>query len=496
MSVIENTIVKIHDTNVALPFQLFDDIEYQFGTIEIQMKPNLPIINNPIYLIFNIDVSGSMGDKCIDGRTKMEHIKYTLENMIRLFHKHQETNISIYVQCFDSNVKQIIDTINLHDTEIEEIIRLLKNIYPENLTNIELALQTAQEKIENYHQNNPDSEIIHIFLTDGDITKGSIDNNYLSTLVSQKCKNIFIGYGINHNSVLLSSLSKNKNDEYRFIDALEKAGLVYGEIIHGILYTALKDVILSTEEETEMYNFLTNTWEKRLEIGNLSSEQMKTIHIRSKTQQNIFLSGKTVDENIIIFEATSKCTVDLSIYMFRQKTQELLYEVRKVSEKYKSNIFDYSIPMYNKPSNIQNIEDAEINGVKDKLKEFHKLMMEYKNANNINNPMMEMLCDDIYIAYKTLGTHIGNMYACARQTSNGREQTYVCSEIPEEILCQQNYDIPDDFLDIQTDRDGQNGDNGYNREDNGDIEKYTLSQNHLSPHATNEMLAIMKEISR
>ena len=47
MSVIENTIVKIHDTNVALPFQLFDDIEYQFGTIEIQMKPNLPIINNP-----------------------------------------------------------------------------------------------------------------------------------------------------------------------------------------------------------------------------------------------------------------------------------------------------------------------------------------------------------------------------------------------------------------------------------------------------------------
>lgn len=491
MSLIESTVIKMHDSNVSVPFQLFETNEYQFGTFEIRMKPGAPIINKSIYLIFNIDVSGSMADKCVDGRSKMEHIKFTLENMIRLFHKYEEMNISIYVQCFDTIVKQIIDTVNIHSIEIEEIIKSLKHIYPENLTNIELALEKAQETIHNY---NPDSEIVHIFLTDGDITTGSHDNNHLYSLVSKKSKNIFIGYGIDHNSTLLSHLSKNKGDEYRFIDALEKAGLVYGEIIHGILYKVLEDVIISTDEGTELYDFLTNTWVKRLEIGDLSSEQIKTIHIRTKNQvntsANVFLSGKTCDDNFVVSDTTEASISDLSVYMFRQKTQELLYEARKATENYDAVKYDCPIPIYNRGLK-QEPTKAEIEAVKDKLKIFHKWMMDYKTTNNINNPIMEMLCDDIYIAYKTIGTHFGNMYTCARQTSNGREQTYICSEIPEEIFCQHNYDLMDDFIAEMPDKAGTE-----TGTDDGDIETYSLTQTYLSPYATDGMLNVMNEISK
>ena len=496
MSVIETAVIKMHDPNVPLPFELFEnENEYQFGKFEIRMKPDAPIINKPIYILFNIDVSGSMADKCIDKRTKMDHIKFTLENMLRLFHKYKDINISIYVQTFDTVVKQIIDTTNIHDTEIDQIVGLLKNVYPENLTNIESALQTAQEKIEAYNVES-DSEIIHIFLTDGEITKGSHDDNYLYSLVSRKCKNVFIGYGMDHNSTLLNVLSKNKGDQYRFIDALEKAGLVYGEIIHEILYKVLEDVIISTDEGTEMYNYLTNTWVKRLEIGDLSSEQTKTIHIRTKNEKkpDIFLSGKTSDDNILVSDTEGKevFVTDLSVYVFRQRTQELLYEARKATENYNPLKYDCPIPIYNRGPR-QDPNNAEIEAVKDKLKSFHKIITDYIRTNNISNSILDMCCDDIYIAYKTLGTHVGNMFACARQTSNGREQTYICSEIPEEIFGQNNYNTPYDFLimdDSEPEKTRQIGKDG-----DGDIDSYNLTQTYLSPYATDGVLNVMKEIS-
>ena len=123
---------------------------------------------------------------------------------------------------------------------------------------------------------NPDHDVAHIFLTDGEITDGSQDLHLLKYLVPIDCTNIFIGYGIQHDSLLLAGLAKNKNNEYRFIDALEQAGLVYGEIIHGLFYKAIADVVLETNG-CEMYDYSTNTWTTSLEIGNLLSEQKRIL---------------------------------------------------------------------------------------------------------------------------------------------------------------------------------------------------------------------------
>jgi hypothetical protein len=229
-----------------------------------------------------------MSDECKDGRTKMRHLLFTIENMLRLFHKHNNTcGISIYIQSFDDMVIPIVtDTDSIQDQDIETIINKIKNITPIGSTDIGKALMTTKNHIEDYLSNpdNTNDEIVHILLTDGEITSGITDIDLLKqSICTNNCNNIFIGYGKTHDSNLLSKLaSSSRQGQYRFIDILENAGLIYGEIVHGILYKVLKNVYIECEN-AEIYDYNTNSWNTILNIDDLSCEQTKDYQIRSLT---------------------------------------------------------------------------------------------------------------------------------------------------------------------------------------------------------------------
>lgn len=430
----------------------FHNDNSDFGVLSFTLtnKPLTPINKRHIHFVFNIDHSGSMDDECKDGRTKMRHIIYTLENIIKVCHekasdKQNNICVSIYMQLFDEVVTPIITDMNsITDYKVDQLIKIIRKITPRGSTNIGEALDVSRDHIEEYAKTNANTncEIVHILLTDGEVTSGAFDKHVLKAKLPNlaKCSHIFIGYGKTHDSNLLSYLASVKQGQYCIVDILENAGLVYGEIIHGILYKVLDNVTLTIiNNNTLIYNYLTNEWTRQLILDPLSSEQRKDFQIKciDKSECNIVLQGNNGVNLYTYTFATNKTNIvieDLTKYIFRQKTQELLYKSREMEQHTASSKnnddFDFATPV--KRRGKRGIERKDDIPLKSDLKLLHKEILNYiKNTNTKDIKFLTNLADDIYICYKTIGTNYGSMFTYARQTSQGKQQTYTCSSIHE-----------------------------------------------------------------
>jgi hypothetical protein len=63
--------------------------------------------------------------------------------------------------------------------------------------------------------------------------------------------------------------------------------------------------------------------------------------------------------------------------------------------------------------------------LKDKMQILFREIRTYMRENDmLDEPMLKLLCDDIHITYKTMNSAYGMMFAVARCSSQGRQQTY------------------------------------------------------------------------
>ena len=431
-----------------------------FGVLEIDI-PKEKISNDVIWdIVFSIDNSGSMSDFCSDDKSKMEHIKHTLKNILKLFSTNKEIQFNVYVQSFNDEIKEIFDFTTVTEENVDSLIQKINAIYEQSSTNLRLPLEKSRIKIKERQKKFPKHQIIHIELTDGDDTCG----NSLTILKENMCndyKNIFIGFGKEHNSILLDTLANNNKNEYRFIDKIESAGLVYGEIIHNLMYMKYPDVEIKINNG-KIYNWRTNEWVNNMFIGSLASGLIKTFHIQSDTpsivdgvlidsrynQENIndefTLHDTDVDmdmntdyKNIIcdfttlpnlLDEDSNIIMIDHTKYMYRQRTQELLYESKMCYSK-----------KWNKDKKRE---------FKKKLKSFFDNMKEYIQKMSFENDVFwKVLLDDVYVAYKTIDSQYSYLYTNSRQTSQGMQQTYAVNNL-EGLNLDEMED--EDYEDIET----------------------------------------------
>jgi hypothetical protein len=414
----------------AFPVEIFSNPDERFGTLSITVSKTKKT-EKPVYIQCTIDSSDSMSDR-INKYSRLDYVKRTIAKMFEFLVENVEAELWIHVDSFSNDFITEIDTVLLTKENVEEIIKKIMSLKTWNTTNIELALNSSDKIMSSMIQSNPQYNAIHLFLTDGDATCGSTSVDTLVKLVNPEYTNIFIGYGAEHNATLLSKCAnKTLQNKYLFVDYFENTGVVYGEIIHTLLYSAVKDVSITMSPNTSIYDATTNQWVQTLLIPALLSEKEHLYHVKSSAPQTsqAILEGtiqNQLDDDNLSIEITGDRQilshidtlpdlvdeddytiiepVNLSKYIFRQRTMELLYAASKV-----------------------NRDNKSIVNLKKLLKDFFKEMRLYMEANDLSeDTFMKILCEDIHLSYVTLGTSEGYMLSESRNTSQRQQTLYRC----------------------------------------------------------------------
>jgi uncharacterized protein YegL len=428
-NIFKNTYIELHNHPGDLSYNVVD-VNEQFGLLKIHTKP-VDILHMPIFILFTLDRTGSMQEVSDDNVSNMRYAIQTMKNMVRYISK-QTGSIFIQINTFNSEVDVLIPRTQINVENLDEICAKLDSIEPTGITNIEKALQMATQTLTAYSDEYPTHEIAHIFMTDGEPTDGVCDVSELTSYVNTSYPNMNIGFGHRHNVHLMRKLSDLDRSYYSFVDNAKNTSMVYGEMMHMLLYPIMKNVEIEMQNGF-IYNWRNNQWETRFTESVLVGDTTKIYHVKTGSGNEIRanLTGQSINLNrdhvsfvidsipdLINDAGDISAYSDLTPYIFRQKVQELLYMGRT---DYISKKMEY----------------------KQELSKVFQAIREYMKTHELlQDPFLCQLCDDVAITYRTCSSEFGTLYANARSIAQGGQHSYT-PQLPKAI--RQNRRIPPDI---------------------------------------------------
>jgi len=396
------------DTNLTHNYHTVDIVTNKLSTMSLK----------EILLALNIDRSGSMGLIASDGYSSLEHTIHTTKNIIdyleELKDENPEIDVGVIVNAFDNKMKPIGYLKIGNKKEKQEYFKNLENLTPRGSTNISGAFQAIKE--DEIYKKTHDDKKTHILMTDG---RPNIGKNSANGIMESNPggRQICIGYGTDHDAKLLQNVAEKSKGDYHFVDSIENAGMVYGEIIHSLLYCAVKDIKVVVTG-AEVYDFTKNIWTTSVGFSSFASEHTQSLILRSGWD-----SVHTVSVNIVYTESGNKvkhsktdvfnsynCTngeskidtrdTHVEKQMFRQRTMDGLFRAK--------NVEYIDRPFLKK----------ELIILENEIKAFMK-------TNNLeDDAFMQKLVADVYVAYNGMDSHCGVAFIGSRLTSQGNQRAY------------------------------------------------------------------------
>ena len=416
MEAFSSPIIEFNNkVNPDITFNFLQENE-EFGILDLKARM-APVTTTPTLFLFSIDTTGSMNEQVNRKSTKLDIVKHAFKSMTQYLST-IDAPIYVRIHCFNTQVNVIMDTISIKNKEdMATLYDKINELIADFSTDIGLALTEATKYMDKYAEKNPCHQICHVFMTDGIATTGIIKDNDLCALVSDRHPSIFIGFGDDHNINLMKDMTNRPKSFYQYINDMEDTAIIYGESIHQYLYPVAHNVEIKFTD-CLVYDWKNNVWTECIKEHIISSEASKIYHLK-KTKGNSpyatidgtpYWSTTKEQETINIVNELPKLlclttnvenVVDLTKYMLRQKTQELLFDAK--SAKIRTDIIT----------------------IKKKLLHLFKELRKYMDTSMIlEDGFLKQLCDDVCITYRSIGCDAGNMFIMARYTSQGRQQTY------------------------------------------------------------------------
>ena len=225
-----------------------------------------------------------MADVCGDGKTKLEQVIHGMAGLtaaIREVAGDAADTHSLSLIPFDHVSKPAVIGVPLacrdgKDPCDETLSNLLARLAPRGSTDISSALRSVS-RVSAMFRRAADAKcatvrIHHIFLTDGEPTKGLVGPAQLKSLVEEgtDIRHVFLGFGRVHNSALLSKLSEQHGCLHYFVDSLEKAGMIFGEVVHRLVNEITPSLALRLPCG-KAFDDAKQTWVEEIATGMLSA---------------------------------------------------------------------------------------------------------------------------------------------------------------------------------------------------------------------------------
>jgi Mg-chelatase subunit ChlD len=407
------------NTHPVIPVNPTGTDDDTFGVLTLDLN-EVKITPRPVFILFTVDTTGSMGEYATGSTTKIQYATQTLKSIVKYLST-QETDIYIQINTFNTEVHELIPHMKVTPQTVEQMLASLRTIDADGTTNIEVALKSASASINEYAEMNPTHSCVHIFMTDGEPNDGATTPTELINCITDDYLSINIGFGIDHNAKLLCEISNLQNSDYHFIDNVEKSHIVYGESLHKVLYPCLQNVNIHIENGY-IYNWLTNEWTTSIHENTLIGDMNKSYHIKTNTPDSM--------------------SATVTGYYNNEDNTDMLYleeEVNNLPELLDDNgniIHDNTIINYafrhcvlevlfvaTHTDKHANTEVLDI--IKNRIRDLFRIIRIYTEENDLSNDkMIKQLMNDLYLAFWNIGNMEGEIYIRGRHCSQGNQHAY------------------------------------------------------------------------